>query len=329
MTEKKKVNNNVKSHDRFFKKSMSYPEIAHEFFKSYLPKEVLEIIDLSTLKQESSSFLSNELGEGVSDVLYSVKYGEESGYISILLEHQSTSDRLITFRIQKYMLRLCEEHLRKQKGKKNSEKTLPNIYPVILYTGNKKYTAPRSFYELFENEELAKKFFTEPVKVIDVHEIKDEELKERYLDTMMYIMRHIYAKDILKYIIRKIVNFEIIAKNNFSYLEDMLVYIIEKGESEDTKELLSVFQEIVPQEKIGNIMTIAERLATSGPIADKIREQSMKAGMEAGMEAGMQKGKLEGKLEIAKKMLSEGILDKKMIANITELDLSEIEKLAN
>ena len=273
MTEKKKVNNNVKSHDRFFKKSMSYPEIAHEFFKSYLPKKVLEIIDLSTLKQESSSFLSNELGEGVSDVLYSVKYGEESGYISILLEHQSTSDRLITYRIQKYMLRLCEEHLRKQKGKKNSEKTLPIIYPVILYTGNKKYTAPRSFYELFENEELAKKFFTEPVKVIDVHEIKDEELKERYLDTMMYIMRHIYAKDILKYIIRKIVNFEIIAKNNFSYLEDMLVYIIEKGESEDTKELLSVFQEIVPQEKIGNIMTIAERLATSGPIADKIREQ--------------------------------------------------------
>jgi hypothetical protein len=37
-------NNNVKPHDRFFKKSMSYPEIAHEFFKSYLPKEILEII---------------------------------------------------------------------------------------------------------------------------------------------------------------------------------------------------------------------------------------------------------------------------------------------
>ncbi|MBY0580323.1 MAG: hypothetical protein K2P53_01380, partial [Rickettsiales bacterium] len=106
---------------------------------------------------------------------------------------------------------------------------------------------------------------------------------------------------------------------------DMLVYIIEKGESENTKELLSVLQEIVPKEKKGNIMTIAERLATSGPIADKIREQSMKAGMEAGIEAGMQKGKLK----IAKKMLAEGILDKKMIASITELDLSEIEKLAN
>lgn len=133
----------------------------------------------------------------------------------------------------------------------------------------------------------------------------------------------------MKYIVRKIVNFEIIAKNNFSYLEDMLVYIIEKGESENTKELLSILQEIVPKEKKGNIMTIAERLATNGPIADKIREQSMKAGMEAGIEAGMQKGKMQRNIEIAKKMLAEGTLDKKMIANITELDLSEIERLAN
>ena len=72
---------------------MSYPEIASEFFKSYLPKEILEIIDLSTLKQENYSALSNELGEGISDVLYSVKYGKETGYISLLLEHQSTVRR--------------------------------------------------------------------------------------------------------------------------------------------------------------------------------------------------------------------------------------------
>ncbi len=55
----------------------------------------------------------------------------------------------------------------------------------------------------------------------------------------------------------------------------------------------------------------------------------MEAGMEAGIEAGMQKGKMQRNIEIAKKMLAERILDKKMIASITELDLSEIEKLAN
>ena len=316
MNKDSKQNNNTKGHDVFFKKSMSYPEIAHEFFKSYLPAEVLDIVDLSTLKQENSSALSNELGEGVSDILYSVKFGEGQGYISLLLEQQSTIDKLITFRIQKYMLRLCDEHLRKHPRAK-----LPLIYPIIFYSGNKKYTAPKSFYELFEDKKLAKSFFTEPVKVIDVHDIKDEALKERYLDTMLYLMRHIYAKDILKYIAKKLLNFEIIAKNNFSYLEDMLKYIIEKGETESTDKLLSVFQEIVPQEKKGNIMTIAERIARSGPIAESLRAE--------GEISGMKKGKLEGKLEIAKKMLTSSKLDVKAISEITELSVEELKKLNN
>ena len=51
------------------------------------------------------------------------------------------------------MLRLCDEHLRKYPKTK-----LPLIYPIILYTGNKKYTASRSFFELFEEQKLAKNF---------------------------------------------------------------------------------------------------------------------------------------------------------------------------
>ena len=34
--------NQYKPHDVFFKKSMSHPEIARDFFESYLPKEILE-----------------------------------------------------------------------------------------------------------------------------------------------------------------------------------------------------------------------------------------------------------------------------------------------
>ena len=58
------------------------------------------------------------------------------------------------------MLRLCDEELRKQDKLPEKEKKLPLIYPVVFYTGRNKYTAPRSFYELFEDEKLAKSFFT-------------------------------------------------------------------------------------------------------------------------------------------------------------------------
>ena len=145
---------------------------------------------------------------------------------------------------------------------------------------------------------------------------------------MMYLMRHIYAEDILKYIMKKVANFEIIAKNNFSYLEDMLKYIIEKGESENTSKLLSVFQEIVPQEKRGNIMTIAERLKQEG------KEIGFKNGKIVGIKKGKLEGKLEGRLEgklqrnieIAKKMLLSG-LDIKSISKFTELSVEEIKKI--
>jgi predicted transposase/invertase (TIGR01784 family) len=213
---------------------------------------------------------------------------------------------------------LCEEYLRRQKDKKNSEKTLPVIYPVIFYTGKNKYSAPRSFYELFENAELAKKFFEEPVKVIDIHQIKDENLKNSYLDTMLYICKHIYAKNILKWILIKRINFEIIAKNNFQYMKDMLLYIMQAGETDDTEELVSVFQKIVPENKKGNVMTIAERL----------RAEGITKGKEVGMQIGIEKGKLEGKLEIAKNLLAKG-LDEQFVSETTGLTIQDIKKLRN
>ena len=323
--------NQYKPHDVFFKKSMSHPEIARDFFESYLPKEILEKADLTTLKRENSSFLSNELGEGVSDILYSVKFGKERGYISILLEHQSKSDKWITFRIQKYMLRLCDEELRKQAKLPEKEKKLPLIYPVVFYTGRNKYTAPRSFYELFEDEKLAKSFFTEPTKVVDVHDIKDEELKERYLDTIIYIYKHIYAKDILKHILKKLINFELIAKNNFQFLQDLLTYIVQKGETEKADEFVSVFQEMLPEDKKENVMTIAELFEKRGYekgvlAAEMLKKQGYEKGVQSGKQEGIKEGEFRGKLEIAKKLLSSGS-DIKTVSEITDLSISEIKNL--
>ena len=184
-----------KSHDGFFKKSMGRIHIATEFFETYLPQDVLSEIDLSTLKKEETSYLSNILREGIVDLLYGVKFREGKGYLSILLEHQSQVDKNITFRIQKYMHRIFEEHKRKHPGSK-----LPIIYPIILYTGRGKYNAPRSFYELFERPELAKKFLTRDIKVIEVSEIEDKELREKYYSgVMLCLMHRIYERDIAVY----------------------------------------------------------------------------------------------------------------------------------
>jgi predicted transposase YdaD len=53
--------NNKSKHDQVFKKAMENPFVAHEFITNYLPKEVMTLIDIKTLKLEKDSFVTPEL----------------------------------------------------------------------------------------------------------------------------------------------------------------------------------------------------------------------------------------------------------------------------
>ena len=93
------------------------------------------------------------------------------GYLVLLLEHQSTQDYKMPLRIQKYILRICEDHLTK-----NNNAKIPLIYPMLFYTGGGKYNAPLSFYSLFNNSELAKRFLTKPIQLIETKGFTKEDI---------------------------------------------------------------------------------------------------------------------------------------------------------
>ncbi|MCM3798745.1 Rpn family recombination-promoting nuclease/putative transposase [Caldibacillus thermoamylovorans] len=59
-------------HDRFFRESMGNVTTAKDFLTHYLPKNVLQIIDLNTLEPQKDSFINQELEEGFSDLLFKV-----------------------------------------------------------------------------------------------------------------------------------------------------------------------------------------------------------------------------------------------------------------
>ena len=215
----------VKSHDAFFRKCISRKQVARELFETYLPAELLAKLNLDKLKKQNSSFLSNILGEGIVDVLYRVEIAGEESYVSVICEHQSTPDPMMTFRLQKYILRICDEHQRKHPKSK-----LPLVYPLIIYTGQKKYTAAKSFYELFSDQKLAKEYLTQAVTVVDVNEIEDDALREKYhMGFMLFLMHHIHEKNIVDHlqVFKEIV--ALISKEDFNYLEDVLYYVLEQA----------------------------------------------------------------------------------------------------
>ena len=93
-------------HYQLFRKNLENPIVAYELLQAHLPQEVLAIIDTSTLKLEKESFVEPDLSTSIADVLFSVKFNDTDGYIYLLLEHQSTPEHFMAFRLFKYMVNI-------------------------------------------------------------------------------------------------------------------------------------------------------------------------------------------------------------------------------
>ncbi|HGJ5873159.1 MAG TPA: Rpn family recombination-promoting nuclease/putative transposase [Arsenophonus apicola] len=86
-------------HDSLFKQFLSEKETAKDFFTIWLPDEIKSLCDLNSLKLESGSFIDSEMKNYQSDSLYSVKTPKGKGYFYLLIEHQSTPDTLMGWRL--------------------------------------------------------------------------------------------------------------------------------------------------------------------------------------------------------------------------------------
>ena len=98
-------------HDAVFKSYLSHPDTARDFLQLYLPETLLKVCDLRTLHLESGHFVEDDLRPFYADILYSLKTTAGDGYIYALIEHQSTPDRHMAFRLMRYAIAAMQRHL--------------------------------------------------------------------------------------------------------------------------------------------------------------------------------------------------------------------------
>src|SRR3990167_306780 len=87
------------AHDQFFRTVMSDKRVAREFLQVHLPADIQHAIDLDHLILQPRSYIDDVRKESMVDILYQTKIGGHEAYIYLLLEHQSTPDELMPFRI--------------------------------------------------------------------------------------------------------------------------------------------------------------------------------------------------------------------------------------
>ncbi len=132
-------------HDKAYKYLFSNPMMLKELLETFVAMDWVKYIDFTKAQTIDKSYVNDEFKEYEADIIYKLQLKDSEIYLYLLLEFQSTVDTFIAFRMLQYVMELYRELIYKQKLKK-----LPVVFPLLLYNGDRKWTAPISFEGLID-----------------------------------------------------------------------------------------------------------------------------------------------------------------------------------
>ena len=135
-------------HDGLVKRIFTQPEAAAVELRQALSPVLARRLDWETLRVEPGSFVDSELKPTHSDILYSVdlEASVHRALVFVLMEHQSTPDRMMAVRFLGYAHRVYDRYLGQNKG----AETIPLLVPLLLYQGPSGWTMPCRLSDLID-----------------------------------------------------------------------------------------------------------------------------------------------------------------------------------
>ncbi|MBA7848151.1 Rpn family recombination-promoting nuclease/putative transposase [Klebsiella sp. RHBSTW-00465] len=315
-------------HDAVFKHILSHRATARDFLLIHLPGHLRVLCDLRTLQLESGSFIEEDLRASHSDILYSLKTQTGEGYIYALIEHQSSPDRHMAFRLMRYAIAAMQRHLDK------GHHQLPLVIPLLFYHG-KTSPCPHSMRWLdgFSQPEVAERLYSQNFQLVDITTIPDEQLiQHRRVAMLELLQKHIRQRDMME-ISEQLVSILSLGYTNRRQFKTLLNYMLQVGNAADPVAFLRKLAQKVPlKPHKETLMNIAQFLEERGRKQGVL--QGMKAGIEKGRRKGWQEGRQEGRGEgqqeaaerIARAMLEDG-QEPSQVAKLTGLSLQQLDKL--
>jgi predicted transposase/invertase (TIGR01784 family) len=287
-------------HDSGYKRLFSNKTIFRQFIETFIHEDWVQDLDFSACKKLDKSFVSEDYQETESDIIYEVKFRGHKSYLVILIEFQSTVARFMALRVLNYITNFYMDY-----WESNSKiKTLPPIFPIVLYNGDKKWTAPVNLSELIKPNDLLGKYALD-------------------FEYCQVAINDYSQENLLK--IKNIISTLFLAENN---------YDMERLE----QELVELFQHEPDKQAVSLFLNWFKQLAIHGRI-DKNDYSSLEKVYTTTQEVSMlltslrqerqtlyQNGVTQGITKTAKRMLDENI-DISLITKVTQLSKREILQL--
>ena len=314
----KKKSGTPTPHDATFRQFLTQPEIARDFMELHLPAELRALCDLSTLKLESGSFVEDDLRQYFSDVLYSLKTTAGDGYVHVLIEHQSSPDRHMAFRLLRYAVAAMQRHL------EAGHKKLPLVIPVLFYSGKRSpYPYSTRWLDEFDDPAVAEKLYGGSFPLTDITVIPDDDImNHRSMAALTLLQKHIHQRDVAT-LTDRLATLLMADYLSSSQVAVLIHYLLQAGESADSEAFVRELAQRVPQHGDA-LMTIAQQREQKG--IEKGRMEGRQEGIQLGEQRGIEKGEREATLKIARTMLQNG-LDQNIVMQMTGLTEEELAQI--
>ena len=287
-------------HDRFFKTAFSHRELMEEYVQYFMPKKLAEQIDLSSLEQQKESYLSKNLEQYFSDVVYIARYGKSRVHITLLLEHKSYIPphpwlQLLQYMVNAYLAQASQPGF---KGK------FTIVIPIIVYHGRRRWKI-RSVASYFGGiDEELKKFIPEFVYLLnDLGQIGDAALlsmggswiKRAFL--ALNNSRKGNSLEALAVVFKDLTDVEL-HHILLDFINSVIVYLLKTGNKID--QIMSAINSINSPAR-EKIRSAYDQILQMG------KEKGIREGIEKGIQEGMEKGILEERLRKNFQVFRKGI----------------------
>jgi predicted transposase/invertase (TIGR01784 family) len=263
-------------HDLMVRAVLSDVTEASSFLQAYLPDEVSRELNWSTLRLIEGSFVDEDLRGSEADLLYEARRvsSPDAVWLYILIEHQSTPDRWMRFRLLKYCCRIWDQSFREHPD----QHELRAIVPLVFYQGERRWTYSREFADLF----------VEPVRdwpgvpcfaheLIDQSSMQPEEVQgELKVRLMQLVMLAAYHPTLswMEHVARLLGSLSSFAPGGgVDYVRLFVLYILSTQEPETALSFRDMLQRHAPEVGDDLMTTYTQELLAEGEEKGKVKTQ--------------------------------------------------------
>jgi predicted transposase/invertase (TIGR01784 family) len=319
---------NPTPHDELFKATFSIVSQAAAFLQTWLPEEIRDRLDFSTLQRDPDTYVDEQLQEHLMDMVYACgwKDGRDRIRVSFLFEHKSRVSPRLYFQLLRYLSNIYD------KLSEKNEKPGP-VIPVVIYHGKAKWEK-RDFSTYFKLPEPSLGRFL-PLFDYFFHDLRDMSDSMLVSGKAGHLLRRAFL--LMKYQHRP----EEFERREITRI--IFIFTVEERSALSQDEMLRIlkilfhyFVSAYPKKTENMVRKQLEETPEmagilKGSIADAWIRKARKEGLEKGLEVGERKEKLifgfEEKVVLLSRLM-EKRFDVGVMADISGLPPVFVEEFA-